>query len=75
MTRNTTGLNPEHARALALVRAAKRRKLRAGGTAELTDAELDAVLAPVPCRRTRLRLGGRVTVPGDALASVRGGDA
>jgi hypothetical protein len=38
-------------RPLALVRAAKQRLGR-----DLTDVELDELIEPTPCRRTRLRL-------------------
>lgn len=37
---------------IAIIRAAK----RAAGSRELTDDELDRLLAPVPCLRTRRRL-------------------
>ena len=42
----------EIARRIAIIGAAKRRKC--GDI--LSDAELDALIEPTPCRRTRLRL-------------------
>jgi len=53
--RDTSGLHERHAaeigRRVALVRAAKGTPGR-----HLTSAELDPIIEPVPCRRTRVRL-------------------
>ena len=48
----------EIARRTGLVRAAKLAKAARGLSAELTIAELDALIPPVDCRRTRCRQMG-----------------
>lgn len=44
---------------IAAVRAAKDAKARAGRRRDLSPDELDKVLPPVDCRRTRDRLEGK----------------
>jgi hypothetical protein len=46
-------------RRIGLVRAAKVEKLRRTAVANLTPDELDVLLPPVECARTRIRLQGR----------------
>lgn len=48
----------EIARRKRLVRAAKLAKAELGNGSELSDDELDAILPPVECRRTRCRIAG-----------------
>lgn len=50
------GVNPELEHRTAAVRAAKIRKGRLGRGTDLDPDELDAVLPPIDCYRTRIRL-------------------
>lgn len=53
----------EIARRLAIIRAAKKRLGR-----DLTETELDKLIEPVDCLRTRTRLAGKRGVPNAARA-------